>query len=93
MTKTQKQRDKQIRAALTKACESIKDSVTDFAYLTHTVDLNNEANTLKVNCYFEYTIALNNADSEIEHLKSIIITQLAGIKLTIKPTHIVFFAN
>ncbi|TMN84626.1 MULTISPECIES: hypothetical protein [unclassified Pseudoalteromonas] len=93
MTKTQKQRDKQIRAALTKACESIKDSVAGFSYLTHTVDLNNEANTLKVNCYFEDTIALNNADSEIEHLKSIILTQLASIKLPIKPSHIVFFAN
>ena len=38
MTKTQKLRDKQIRQALTNACEQIKTIHYGFAYLTHTID-------------------------------------------------------
>ena len=45
MTKTQKLRDKQIRQALTNACEQIKTIHYGFAYLTHTIDLKNEASS------------------------------------------------
>ncbi|ATG80036.1 hypothetical protein [Pseudoalteromonas sp. 1_2015MBL_MicDiv] len=93
MTKTQKQRDKQIRSVLTIACETIKETVFGFHYLTHSVDLNNETNTLKVQCYFNDDIALESATPQLDELKDIILNQLASIKLNIKPAHILFFAN
>ncbi|MBH0055935.1 hypothetical protein I6F65_03090 [Pseudoalteromonas sp. SWXJZ94C] len=93
MTKTQKLRDKQIRLALTVACETIKETVFGFDYLTHTVDLNNEASTLKVMCYFNDEIALENAKPQLGDLADIILKQLASIKLNVKPAHISFLAN
>ena len=93
MTKTQKQRDKHIRLALTNACEAIKESVIGFDYLTHTIDLNNEANTLKVQCYFIDEIAREDAKPQLDELTQIILSQLAAIKLNAKPAHISFLAN
>ncbi|WP_405598080.1 MULTISPECIES: hypothetical protein [unclassified Pseudoalteromonas] len=93
MTKTQKQREKQIRLALTVACEAIKETVVGFNYLTHTVDLSNEESTLKVQCYFNNDIALVAAKPQLDELADIIFTELASIKLNIKPAQILFFAN
>ena len=93
MTKTQKQRDKHIRLALTNACEAIKESVIGFDYLTHTIDLNNEANTLKVRCYFNDDIALESAKPQLNELTNIILKELMSIKLNAKPSHISFYAN
>ena len=93
MTKTQKQRDKQIRLALTNACEAIKEMVIGFDYLTHIVDLNNEVNTLKVQCYFIDEIAREDAKPQLDELTQIILSQLAAIKLNAKPAHISFLAN
>ncbi|MBB1347656.1 MULTISPECIES: hypothetical protein [Pseudoalteromonas] len=93
MTKTQKQRDKHIRLALTNACEAIKESVIGFDYLTHTIDLNNEANTLKVQCYFIDEVAREDAKPQLDELTQIILSQLAAIKLNAKPAHISFLAN
>jgi hypothetical protein len=93
MTKTQKQRDKHIRLALTNACEAIKESVIGFDYLTHTIDLNNEANTLKVQCYFNDDIALESAKPQLNELTNIIFKELTSIKLNAKPAHISFSAN
>ena len=39
MTKTEKRLDKAIRAALTTACENLKDISDNFLWLTHTADL------------------------------------------------------
>ena len=93
MTKTQKQRDKQIRLALTNACEAIKEMVIGFDYLTHTVDLNNEVNTLKVQCYFIDEIAREDAKPQLDELTQIILSQLAAIQLNVTPAHISFLAN
>ena len=93
MTKTKKQRDKHIRLALTNACEAIKESVIGFDYLTHTIDLNNEANTLKVQCYFIDEVAREDAKPQLDELTQIILSQLAAIKLNAKPAHISFLAN
>ena len=91
MTKTQKQRDKQIRQVLTIACENIKQTDFGFAYLTHTVDLNNEANTLKVQCYFNDDLAYQKSELHFDALKNEITQQLATIGLAIKSSeHFVF---
>ncbi|WP_372762649.1 hypothetical protein [Pseudoalteromonas sp.] len=93
MTKTQKQRDKQIRHALTAACEQIKSTLTGFAYLTHTVDLNNEANSIKVTCYFDDELAYQQHQAQLDTLKKVIVAQLAQINLPIKPAAITFLAD
>jgi hypothetical protein len=93
MTKTQKLRDKQIRLALTKACETIKAATWGFDYLTHTVDLSNEQNTLKVQCYFIDNSALEDAKPQLDQLTAMILKQLASIKLHVKPAHISFSSN
>jgi hypothetical protein len=93
MTKTQKQRDKHIRQALTVACEKIKKTVFGFMYLTHTVDLNNEANTLKVTCYFKDDTAYHHAESQFNTLIQIITEQLFSIGLVIKPKYILFLTD
>ena len=93
MTKTQKQRDKQIRLVLTNACENIKAIVDGFAYLTYTINLNDEVNTLTVRCYFNDALALDEASPQLTKLADIILTELRSIKLIIKPSRILFLAN
>lgn len=93
MTKTQKQRDKQIRQVLIIACENIKQTDFGFAYLTHTVDLNNEANTLKVQCYFNDDLAYQKSELHFDALKNEITQQLATIGLAIKAANISFLVD
>ncbi|MBQ4833356.1 hypothetical protein J8L70_08915 [Pseudoalteromonas sp. MMG010] len=90
MTKTQKLRDKQIRQALTRACDAIKLQHSEFDFLTHSVDLKNEMRTLKVSCFFTDTQALNCAQEQPQCITDVIIEQLSAIKLSIKPTQISF---
>jgi len=93
MTKTQRQRDKKIRQVLTAACETIKHSVSDFSYLTHSIDLNNESNTLKVSCYFSSDLAYQSAEPQFNELIHIITSKLASIGLAIKVKQICFLVD
>ena len=93
MTKTQKKRDKQIRLVLTNACENIKKIVKGFAYLTHTINFNDEEKTLTVRCYFDNPLALDAVSPLLTQLVDIILAELRGIKLIIKPNQVLFLAN
>ena len=93
MTKTQKLRDKQIRQALTTACESIKHSYFGFAYLTHTIDFKNETKTLKVMCYFEDDTAYRENETHFTQMMDIITAELSKINLPIAAKQIVFLAD
>jgi hypothetical protein len=93
MTKTQKLRDKQLHHVLTLACEQIKNRVSDFDYLTHTVDFKHEANSLHVSCFFIDGLALSHNKHHYGELNDIIIKQLSTIRLSIKPSQISFLAK
>ncbi|KPZ60536.1 hypothetical protein AN391_00148 [Pseudoalteromonas sp. P1-13-1a] len=93
MTKTQKLRDKQIRQALTHACEQIKATHYGFAYLTHTIDLNNEAKSLKISCYFEDDIAYHDAEAHFSQLVDIINAELSKISLSVAANQIAFLVD
>ena len=93
MTKTQKLRDKQIRQALTNACEQIKATHYGFAYLTHTIDLKNEAKSLNISCYFEDDIAYNDTEAHFSQLVDIIHAELSKISLPVAAKQIAFLVD
>lgn len=93
MTKTQKLRDKQIRHALTTACESIKHSYPGFAYLTHTIDFKNETKSLKVKCYFADDTAYHESETHLNQIIDIITAELGKINLPIAAKQIVFLVD
>ncbi|BED91303.1 MULTISPECIES: hypothetical protein [unclassified Pseudoalteromonas] len=93
MTKTQKLRDKQIRQALTNACEQIKATHYGFAYLTHTVDLKNEAKSLKISCYFEDDVAYHDTEAHFSQLVDIINAELSKISLPVAAKQVAFLVD
>ena len=93
MTKTQKLRDKQIRQALTNACEQIKATHDGFAYLTHTIDLKNEAKSLNISCYFEDDITYNDTEAHFSQLVDIINAELSKISLPVAAKQIAFLVD
>ncbi|TMP03734.1 hypothetical protein CWC11_13135 [Pseudoalteromonas sp. S3178] len=93
MTKTQKLRDKQIRHALTTACESIKHSYPGFAYLTHTIDFKNETKSLKVKCYFADDTAYHESETHLNQITDIITAELGKINLPITAKQISFLVD
>ncbi|HEA19190.1 MAG: hypothetical protein ACTH4U_09310 [Pseudoalteromonas prydzensis] len=86
MTKTQKQFDKVLRTTLTRACECIKDEVTEFSWLTHDIDIKKPATSLKISCFFKDQLALEQATENQDTLliKHILSKELASIDLTVK---------
>ncbi|MEL0631546.1 hypothetical protein V6237_02095 [Pseudoalteromonas carrageenovora] len=93
MTKTQKLRDKQIRQALTTACESIKHAYPGFAYLTHTIDFKNETKSLKVKCYFEDDTAYHESETHLNQIVDIITAELGKINLPVTTKQISFLVD
>lgn len=61
MKKTHKKIDNQLRHALTNACEEIKDSFEEFAWLTHQVNFEQFPQSLRVNCFFSNSSSLLDA--------------------------------
>ena len=55
-----------------------RKQLQDLITLTHTIDLNNEANTLKVKCYFNDEIALEDAKPQLDELTAIILNELSS---------------
>ncbi len=86
MTKTQKQFDKVLRVNLTRACEEIKDELSEFSWLTHEIDLSKPTTSLKLSCYFKDQLALEQAtkNQDTQLVKNIISKKLASIDLTVK---------
>lgn len=93
MTKTEKLFDKELRKALTLACENIKDKYSGFNHLTHVVNLKKPANTLQVTCYFidELALAEANSQQQLPAIKNEIKAQL--LVININPQVISFLAN
>jgi len=57
MTKTEKKIDNNLCKILTDVCETAKDEIQGFQWLTHQVNYNNFPETLKLTCVFD-----SNAD-------------------------------
>ncbi|MBQ4798775.1 hypothetical protein J8L73_06480 [Pseudoalteromonas sp. MMG006] len=93
MTKTQKLRDKQIRQALTTACDSIKHAYPGFAYLTHTIDFKNETKSLKVKCYFEDDMAYHESETHLNQIVDIITAEVGKINLPVTTKQISFLVD
>ena len=66
MTKTDKKIDKSICQALTIACETAKENVSGFKWLTHLVDYNCFPDSLAVICIFDTEIALEQAKQQMK---------------------------
>ena len=79
MKKTHKKIDNQLRHALTNACEEIKDSFEEFAWLTHLVNFDQFPQSLRVNCFFSNSSSLLDATSSE---KCAIIGQIIKVHLS-----------
>ncbi len=64
MKKTDKNIDKKICQALTKACEIAKDEVPGFQWLTHLVNYNQFPSSLSVICIFDTKAGLEQTYQE-----------------------------
>jgi predicted RNA-binding protein with PIN domain len=80
MKKTDKKIDKQICQALTKACETAKQEVQGFQWLTHLVNYNQFPDSLSIICIFDTKADLEQAR---EQKKDQIIVGLIGTELAL----------
>ncbi|MDN4502432.1 Fis family transcriptional regulator [Alteromonadaceae bacterium BrNp21-10] len=94
MKKTIKKLDNNVVKALTIACETAKDKVVGFEWLTHTADFSNFPNSLMVTCIFD-TDSHRQLAVENEHdiyLRKLIQGQLLKVGIVLKdPRRNVFF--
>ncbi|WP_298774118.1 Fis family transcriptional regulator [uncultured Shewanella sp.] len=95
MTKTEKKIDKNIREALTLACDEILELVPGFEWLTHQVDFKSVASTLKVSCIFATQIAQTNAlyAQYDKQMSQLIQSKLANIGIHLKDIRQICFDN
>lgn len=94
MNKTVNKLDNNVVKALTLACESAKESVPGFEWLTHRADYSNFPGSLVVTCVFDNNQALHHAQIEkldVE-IRKLIQNQLlkAGILLKDARRHVCF---
>ena len=68
MKKTIKKLDDNVIKALTKACESGKESIAGFEWLTHSTNYDNFPGSLMVICVFANNQLLNDARQNEEHI-------------------------
>ena len=94
MKKTVKKLDDNVIKALTKACETAKESIAGFEWLTHTANYDNFPGSLTVICVFDNDQSLNNATVKEEdiYLRKLIHSNLlkAGILLKDARKHVRF---
>ena len=94
MKKTVKKLDNNVIKALTKACETGKENITGFEWLTHTANYDNFPGSLAITCVFDNNQSLNNAHVKEEdiYLRKLIHNNLlkAGILLKDVRKHVRF---
>ena len=97
MKKSDKKIDNQICQALTIACESAKDKVAGFQWLTHFVDYNQFPGSLSIVCIFDTKVELELAcqDEKDQLIVSLINTELQAIQVNLKQIsqHISFYTE
>ena len=86
MKKTDKKIDKQICQALTKACETAKQEVQGFQWLTHLVNYNKFPDSLSIICIFDTNAQLDQAcqAGRDQLMISLIKTELEQINIRFK---------
>ena len=86
MKKTDKKIDNQICQALTKACETAKQEVLGFQWLTHLVNYNKFPGSLSVICIFDTKAELEQAyqESKDQLIVSLIKSELEQINIRFK---------
>ena len=86
MKKTDKKINNQICQALTKVCETAKDEVKGFQWLTHFVDYKQFPSSLSVICIFDTSAELEQAQqqSKDQLIVSLIKSELEQININLK---------
>ncbi|MCF6250938.1 MAG: hypothetical protein L3J75_06675 [Methylococcaceae bacterium] len=86
MKKTDKKIDKKICHALTKACETAKQEVQGFQWLTHLVNYNQFPGSLTIICIFDTKAELEQAREQKKDqiIVGLIGTELAQINISFK---------
>ncbi|MFT4938181.1 MAG: hypothetical protein ACI88A_001205 [Paraglaciecola sp.] len=94
MRKTVKKLDDNVIKALTKACETGKETIAGFEWLTHTANYDNFPGSLAIICVFDNNQSLSNAHTKEEdvYLRKLIHSNLlkAGILLKDARKHVRF---
>lgn len=94
MNKTEKKLDKAIIKALTKACETSKDLVHGFEWLTHSVNFADFPATLRITCVFDTEDSKQQAMQDKLNVKIIVTIEKdladVGIKCKQIDRHISF---
>ena len=86
MKKTDKKIDKQICQALTNACETAKQQVQGFQWLTHIVNYNQFPDGLSIICIFDTKAELDQARQQMKDqlIVSLIKNELEQINISFK---------
>lgn len=94
MNKQDKKFEKTLIKALTQCCESFKNDINGFLWLTHTLSFSNITQSIKIICVFEDNNHLNKAteNNELITITNDIVHCLKGLGINLKyPTkHIKF---
>ncbi|WP_299806133.1 hypothetical protein [uncultured Shewanella sp.] len=80
MRKTDKKIDNAIRVALTEVCETLKQEVEGFSWLTHRVNFSQGMDSLVITFMFESQVLLDKARSGRQTQQMIALTQ-ASLKI------------
>ncbi|GLR71937.1 Fis family transcriptional regulator [Agaribacter marinus] len=94
MKKTIKKLENNIVNALTEVCETAKDDIDGFIWLTHTVDFSNFPSSLLITCVFDTNASLNNAKAEAQDTQLIKAIHKAMFRIGVvlkRPKHNVTF--
>jgi len=81
-TKTQKKIDRNIRLALTKACEQFLQDITGFQWLTHQANYDNFPDSLLITCVFDTDENRQSGDSS--GMRKLIQAKLMSIGMELK---------
>ncbi|MGJ8682505.1 Fis family transcriptional regulator [Paraglaciecola sp.] len=86
MNKTIKKLDNNVIKALTVACESFKDNINGFEWLTHTADYSNFPASLVVTCVFDTNQSIaDTKDKALDiNMRKIIQQQLLKVGILLK---------
>ena len=86
MNKQDKKFEKELIKTLTQCCETFKEDIDGFTWLTHTLSFSNITQSIKVICVFESNNQLKQAteNDELISISHTIENALKGLGITLK---------
>ncbi|CAH9049812.1 hypothetical protein PSECIP111951_00041 [Pseudoalteromonas holothuriae] len=84
MTKTEKRLEKQLTSLLTNACNTLKNELPQFCYLSHTASLKKLNTTLLVQLFCSQSLSA----TQLQTATQVLNTHLSALNCTLKATQL-----